>query len=85
MAHNERQDIGKSALKILKIREQQEGYWNSERFMNQVAEAVKIAEVKYPPSQGYPHIWCFDHSCGHTGIDRFQDEQGSRWKTAENA
>ena len=66
VAHNERQDIGKSALKILKIGEQQEGYWNSERFMKQVAEAVKIAEVKYPPSQGYHHIWCFDHSCGHT-------------------
>ena len=66
VARNERQDIGKSALKILKIGEQQEGYWNSERFMKQVAEAVKIAEVKYPPSQGYHHIWCFDHSCGHT-------------------
>ena len=46
VARNERQDIGKSALQILKIGEQQEGYWNSERFMNQVAEAVKIAEVK---------------------------------------
>ena len=66
VAHNERQDIGKSALKILKIGEQQEGYWNSERFMKQVAEGVKIAEVKYLPSQGYHHIWCFDHSCGHT-------------------
>ena len=30
--------------------------------MKQVAEAMKIAEVKYPPSQGYHHIWCFDHA-----------------------
>ena len=33
--------------------------------MEQVAKAVKIAEVKYPSSQGYHHIWCFAHS-GHT-------------------
>ena len=33
-----------------------------------VAKAVKIADVKYPPSQGYHHTWCFDHSCGHTAF-----------------
>ena len=48
------------------IGEQREGYWNSDRFMEQVAKAVKIAEVKYPSSQRYHHIWGFDHSCGHT-------------------
>ena len=32
----------------------------------QVAKAVRIAEVKYPTSQGYHHVWCFDQSCGHT-------------------
>ena len=21
-----------------------------------------------PPSQGYHHIWCFDHSCDHTAF-----------------
>ena len=39
--------------------------------MEQMTKAVKIAEVKYPPSQGYSHIWCLDHSCGHT---RFADD-----------
>ena len=29
---------------------------------------MKIAEVKYPSSQGYNHIWCLDHSCGHTAF-----------------
>ena len=29
-------------------------------------QVPKIAEVRYPPSQGYHHIWCLDHSCGHT-------------------
>ena len=47
---NTDQVIEKSALAILKIGEQREGYWNSDRFMEQVAKAVKIAEVKYPPS-----------------------------------
>ena len=65
---NSGQSIEKSALEILEIGEQREGYWNSDRFMEQVAKAVKIAKVKYPPSQGYRHIWCFDHSCGRTAF-----------------
>ena len=24
--------------------------------------------MKYPPSQGYHHVWCFDHNCGHTAF-----------------
>ena len=59
-------DIEKSCRAIIEIGEQREGYWNSDCFMEQVAKAVKIAEVRYPSSQGYHHIWCFDHSCGHT-------------------
>ena len=65
---NTSEDVEKSALSILEIGEQWEGYWNSDRFMEQVAKAVKIAEVKYPPSQGYHHVWCLDHSCGHTAF-----------------
>ena len=65
VTNTEQQDIEKSALAILEIGEQREGYWNSDRFMEQVTKAVKIAEVKYPPSQGYHHIR-LDHSCGHT-------------------
>ena len=60
--------IEKSALALLEIGENREGYWTGQRFMEQVAKAVKIAEVKYPTSQGYHHIWCFDHSCNHTAF-----------------
>ena len=45
---NTGQGIEKSALEVLEIGEQREGYWNSEQ---QVDKAVKIAEMKYPPSQ----------------------------------
>ena len=62
---NNDQDIEKSALAVLEIGEHREGYWNSDRFMEKVGKAVRIADVKYPPSQGYHHVWCFDHSCGH--------------------
>ena len=60
---NNDQDIEKSALAVLEIGEHQEGYWNSDRFMEQVGKAVRITDLKYPPSQGYHR---FDHSCGHT-------------------
>ena len=65
---NTGQGIEKSALEVLEIGEQREGYWNSDHFMQQVDKAVKIAEMKYPPSQGYHHFWRFDHSCGHTAF-----------------
>ena len=38
----------KSALAFLEIGDNREGYWTGERSMEQVAKAVKIAEVKYP-------------------------------------
>ena len=60
--------IKKSALALLEIGENREGYWTGQRFVEQVTKAVKIAEVKYPTSQGYHHIWCFDHSCNHTAF-----------------
>ena len=60
--------IEKSARVLLEIGENREGYWTGELFMEQVTKAVAIAEVKYPPSQGYHHIWCFDHSCNHTAF-----------------
>ena len=65
---NSGDDVEKSALAVLEIGENREGYWTGERFMEQVTKAVKIAEVKYPTSQGYHHIWCFDHSCNHTAF-----------------
>ena len=36
--------------------------------MEQVGKAVKIADMKYPPSQGFHHVWCFHHICGHTAF-----------------
>ena len=36
--------------------------------MKQMEKAVKISEVKYLSSQGYYHVWCLDHSCGHTAF-----------------
>ena len=38
---NSVQDIEKSALAILEIGEHREGYWNSDRFMEQVVKALK--------------------------------------------
>ena len=60
--------VDKSARVLLEIGENLEGYWTGELFMEQVAKAVPIAEAKYPLSQGYRHIWCFDHSCNHTAF-----------------
>lgn len=46
--------------------------------MEQVAKAVMVAEVKYPSSQGYHHVWCFDQSCGPTAFadDAFKMNKG---------
>ena len=30
-----------------------EGYWTSDKFLQQMEKAVKIADVKYPKSEGY--------------------------------
>ena len=60
--------VEKSAHVLLDIGENNEGYWTRELFMEHIAKAVPIAEVKYPPSQQYCHIWCFHHSCNHTSF-----------------
>ena len=41
------------------------GYWTSERFLKQMDEAVKIADIKYPRSEGDRVNWLFDHSSCH--------------------
>ena len=33
--------------------------------MNQVKKAVQIAEVKHPLTDGWRHVWIFDHSSCH--------------------
>jgi len=44
------------------------GYWTSEKFMGQIKEAVKIAEVKYPKEEGWKIVWIFDHSSCHAAM-----------------
>ena len=61
---NSSDDVENSALAAIEIGKNCKGYWTGEHFMEQVIKAVKIiAEVWYPTSQGYHHIWCFDHDC----------------------
>ena len=50
---------------LLEYGENKEGYWTSDKFMQQMVMAVKIAEIKYPKSEGWKHVWIFDHSSCH--------------------
>ena len=50
---------------LLEYGESKDGYWTSDRFMEQLKKAVQIAEVKYPIADGWKHVWIFDHSSCH--------------------
>ena len=41
-----------------------DGYWTSDKFIEQIKYCVDIAECKYPKSEGYKVVWVFDHSSG---------------------
>ena len=56
------------ARALLEYGENREGYWNSEKFMNQIKMAVKIAEIKYPRCDNWKHVWIFDHSSCHAAM-----------------
>ena len=58
-------NIHLQAREFLEYGESKEGYWTSDKFMKQMKMAVKIAEVKYPKSDGWRHVWIFDHSSCH--------------------
>ena len=45
--------------------ENRDGYWTSERFLEQLKDSVQIVECKYPREQGYKVTWIFDHSSCH--------------------
>ena len=45
--------------------EAKEGYWTSDKFIQQMKVAIKIAEIKYPKVEGWKHVWIFDHSSCH--------------------
>ena len=60
-------DLKQKARVLLKYGAEGEGYWNSEKFIAQVENVVKIVKVKYP-RESYDVIWLFDHSSGHTAF-----------------
>ena len=53
---------------MLEYGEAKEGYWTSERFMDQIKEAVKIVDVKHPRVEGYRVVWIFDHCSCHAAM-----------------
>ena len=57
--------VKKEARVFLEHGEGREGYWTSERFLSQMDAAVKIADIKYPKSEGYKVVWVFDNSSCH--------------------
>ena len=54
--------ITRYARQLLEYGEAKEGYWMAEKLMGQVQNAVKIADFKYPRSEGWRVVWIFDHS-----------------------
>ena len=53
------------ARKSIEYGENRDGYWTSERFLEQLEDSALIAECKYPKEQGYKVVWVFDHSSCH--------------------
>ena len=45
--------------------ENKDGYWTSDKFMEQLEYCATIAECKYPRSDGFKVVWIFDHSSCH--------------------
>lgn len=43
--------VPQSARATLEIGQNHDGYWNNEKFMEQMKVAVKVAEAKYPHIQ----------------------------------
>ena len=60
--------IRKKARRLLAYGENREGYWTCEKFIQQLEEAVKICEYKYPKADGWRWIWIFDQSSCHTAM-----------------
>jgi transposase len=62
-------NIKKEVRLLLEYGENKEGsYFNSEKFIAQMEDAVSIAKVKYPKEDGYNVYWVFDHSSCHTAF-----------------
>lgn len=56
------------ARRFLEYGESKEGYWTSDKFMNQIKDAVKLVNFKYPRSEGWRIVWIFDHSSCHAAM-----------------
>ena len=54
----------KSVRRKFEFGENRDGYWNSEKFIEHVRNAVEIAEKKYPSDQ-FTLLWIFDNSSNH--------------------
>lgn len=52
---------------MLKYGAESEGYWNSDKFIAQVSDVIKIVKIKYPV-EFYDVFWFFDQSSGHTAF-----------------
>ena len=59
--------LWKEARQLLKLGAEYEGYWDSEKFLNQVEHSIKIAEIKYP-RESHSLVFLFDQSSGHTAF-----------------
>ena len=58
----------KYAREFLEYGENKEGYWNRDKFMEQIKRAVEMAEIKHPKNNGWCHVWVFDHSSCHAAM-----------------
>ena len=67
-AHAKDLTITQKARRTLEYGESREGYWSCDKFMLQMEVAVKIADIKYPKSEGWNIVWIFDHSSCHTAM-----------------
>ena len=45
------------AHELLEYGESREGYWTSDKFMNQIKKAVRIVDIKYPKKEGWHVVW----------------------------
>ena len=69
----------RKAREILKYGAEQEGYWNSNRFM-EVKIAADIATHKYPADK-FCIVWLFDQSSGHCA---YEDSALNLWRMNVN-
>ena len=50
---------------FLEYGKEHEGYWTAKKFLAQLEDVVKIADIKYPKDKGYRVCFVFDHSSCH--------------------